>query len=68
MLLETEPDVLFQCDVCEGTISPSAPLMVDNGYHYCGPTCYINRPKSHLARGIAEEVYNALKSSYIKVD
>ena len=43
MLIENDPDVLFQCDLCYNTISPNAALIVDNGKHFCSTECYDQR-------------------------
>jgi hypothetical protein len=39
MLIKDQEDVLFECDQCQGTISPNSPLLIDNGKHYCSPNC-----------------------------
>ena len=74
MLIQNDPDVLFECDECGATISPNSPLMIDNGKHYCCVNCYnvnvlrTNIDKDKLAKEIAKEVYRANPSTFITKD
>jgi len=36
-----DEEAMFQCDACQGLITPFAPLVVDGEKHYCSPNCYL---------------------------
>ena len=61
MLIENDPDVLFECDYCKATISPNAVLIIDNGYHFCSLTCH----KHKLAKEMADAIRDAHQSTFI---